>query len=70
MLLRYVDGYRVCVGQFHFNMTLETISVEQGTTVYLGSRRTMKRHLYLAKITVFPPSDPGLTWIGVGWEQI
>ncbi len=69
MLLRYMDGHRVCVGQFRFDMTLETISVQDGTTVYFGSQRTRNRYLYVAQVTIYPPSDVELTWISIGSEQ-
>lgn len=69
MLLRYADDHRACVGQFRFDMALETIRVEQDMVLYLGSRRTTKLYLYVAEVTVCPPFDPDLTWINIPWER-
>ena len=69
MLLRYMDGHRVCVGQFRFDTTLETIPVEQGTTLYIGSRTTATEFLYVAHVSTHPTSDAGLTWNGLGWGR-
>lgn len=58
MQLRYTSGHRACVGQFRFDMVLRTIQVGAGV-LYIGSRRTKQRFLYVANVTVAPPADGG-----------
>jgi hypothetical protein len=40
MLLQYHNGHRAGLGQFRFDMALETISVEHLSASYIGSART------------------------------
>ncbi len=69
MLLWYADGHRACVGQYRFDMALESIRFKEGMILYLGSQRTAKRYLYVADVKVYPPFDPGkLAWIDVDWN--
>lgn len=64
MQLGYIGGHRACVGQFRFDMVLRTIRVEGTETLYIGSRRTKLRFMYVASVTVAPPADDGgeLAW--------
>jgi hypothetical protein len=66
MQLRYTDDHRACLGQFRFDMDLETIQLKRGIGLYIGGQRTRKSFLYVAKVVVYPPSDRSkLSWIEI-----
>ena len=67
MLLRYVNGHTACVGQFRFDMSLETIRIEVDGVIYLSSQRTEQRFLYVSDVTVDPPSSDtcGRSWLDI-----
>jgi len=63
MILRYADGSRASVGQFRFDLALQTIQIED-KVVSIGSQWTKRNLLYVASVTVDPPSDEdGLSWV-------
>lgn len=66
--VRYRDGHRVCLGQFRFDMALETVLVDQSSCLHIGSRRTGKSYLYVAEVTSRQPDRGKLAWLDIGWD--
>jgi hypothetical protein len=68
-LVQYMDGHRACLGQFSLDWTLETIQVERGRGLHIGSGRSKKQFAYVADVMVDPPSDRDeLSWIDIPWD--
>lgn len=64
--LQYVTGHKTCVGQFRFDMALETIRVEVDMAIYISSSSTEQRFPYVSDVTADPPLEGGeLKWIKV-----
>ncbi len=66
MQLRYASGHRACLGQFRFDMALETLQIYPGDSLYISSRRNKKQFFYVAKVTAHLPADHGeLSWVEI-----
>jgi hypothetical protein len=68
MQLRYNDGHRACLGQFRFDMALETITVDQSWALHIGSRGTRKSFLYVTEVTTREPDRGELDWLDASWD--
>lgn len=69
LLILYRNGHRASVGQYRLDHVRETLTVETSPKLCFGFARTKYHHAYIAKVTLFPPSDRmSYQWLDVPWK--